>query len=696
MKLRILLILIFLFPAITANAEVDDFKQVVSDPSDKLIYPQQIVLNSQNEIVILDTISNSSHLKQYSRDGKLKSGVIASGAGSNTLKFDLGLTIVTGKNVMAIDSTDDSFYVLDNEDGWHVVKHFDKSGTLRNAVTIGPPSTDGGYGSIAIDNGVIFVEYNDEILFQNLPLKDDFRHFVGKRGEPVENWDVNGKRLATILENQITVFNENAIPTEAVDLNELMPDYDAILITDLSLSHDGEIALGGIADSKDSNEMKPFLALLDRFGKLKKKVEIASRVKSLDWSKLGSLYALCNDLNESHVIVFDRELKLLSDFAIPLARPSLTHPGKMAVDSNGAIWIDEQTDLSETQNPYSLDKLTSLYLKKFDNDSISEITIMNLNTDRFAPLFLKEIKGSIILSGIIADSNGMPTSTPIFDCKTSNEGYEVSSYWEAKYIFLSSHDDDSRCMFLEPNEGKILTGEFQKGEFKIDEKWIEGDEINNGLPSISILDNTKAFIQLQLFEANSAMPIHTLDLESCKIGDSWMASEYIDLQLLYSCDDGTAVAYWFPQGLVRINSDFKIVAWIGLGDDAANNLVCGCYRDGKNYVLDARYNLVYAFDDSAWERIKGISIDDVRQAAHKLRSMIGAYYGSNDEYPEKLNDIIEFGITDKKGMEDAFQSFMGEAPVIYARDKFDYALILWGKDDDNTLFKASSTGLDVL
>jgi hypothetical protein len=686
--------MVLIFAQLSVYASVNDFRRAVADPNENLIYPQQLLVGTDNALLILDTISNSSHVKIYSQDGEFISGIIPAGAGEDAAKFDLGLTLLSGKNIIATGENGNLF-LLDSEDGWQIIKSFNSEGKLQYARTIGSPLPESSYGGIAIDGSEIFVEYDDQILTNDISLKNDFVRFIGKHGEAIDNWDVANGRVATLVEGEITIFNESAIPTCATEISEILGDDLSHDVFDISLSEKGFLAITG-AFSIDEGEEKAFLVLIDQIGEVRSLIYPDRFISSLDWSKSNEIFALVVEKNNAEIVRFDSSLVELSGCKVPLNEPALMHPGKITVASDGAIWIDDQSDKSNLQDPYFLGDSTVLALKRFMDGQISDVSIDKLDENRFGALYLRENGGIVTLSGIKTDSGGIPISTPAYDVTLNENEITVDAHGDAKYVLLASLLNSQNRLLLEPDEGCIYSGTYDGGMFESERKMIERDKIEEGIPAIFPLDPENAVIQFKSNVENQPMSIYPFSLASASFGDRWKSGDFIDLQVLYSADDGTVILYWFPQGLVRVDADFKTLAWLGLGDDAAYNFIDGFYRDGKNYLLDARYNLVYSFDDSAWEQIGDVTLDEVRQSLEKIRALIGAFYAREKRYPVSLNELVDAGIIDEKSLMELFLPFMGEAPVYYLTQKFDYSLVIWGKDDDNTLLKADSRGIEAL
>ena len=694
MRPNFLSIFFFLLLVNASFASVDDFHRAVSDSPDSLIYPQQLLISPDDRIYILDTVSNSSHVKIYSQKGELLSSPIPAGAGFSPSKFDLGLTLISGKNIISVGN-DNSLFLLDSEDGWPIIKSYNEEGKLKSETPVGSPLPESSYGAIAVDGSMIYVEYDDQIFITDTSLKNDFERFIGKSGEPIDNWDIANRNLVILFQGEITVFNESAVPIAAIDIPEILGNPSSLDIFDISLSSDGFIAITGSCILSDEKEM-PFLVVLDRFGEVRSIIYPDKYVKSLDWGKSNELYAMVSSGDKVQISRFDLSLKQISSFEIPVRKPALLHPGKISIASDDTIWIDDQYDSSVKNNPYGLNNSVVLSLKSFKDQSNTEIILDNLGSNRIGTVYLGEANGVINLSGIKTDSKGFPIATPVYDVSFSEEEILVDSFEDSKFVLLNSRPDSNEYIFMEPDSGDLFFGGYFLGNFTIARKLIGWDEIDEGIPAIFPIGSNKAILQIQTFSDNSYNPICSLDLINLKPAGIWKPSEYIDLQVLYSCNDGTAVLYWFPQGLIRVDSDFKVLAWINLGDDAAYNFTTGCFRDGKHYILDARYNLVYSFDDSAWERIDRITIDDVRTGTDKIRNLIGDFYAYYRKYPESLNELVRSGITDEKNLAELFKPFMGEAPVLFLTQKYDYTLILWGKDDDNTIIKANSRGIEQL
>ena len=692
-RLRIVIVLIFILcMPIPVLADTSGFDRVVADPADSLIYPQQIAVEPDSKFIILDTISNSAHVKIYSESGEFMSGLVPAGAGDDSAKFDLGQTMWSGKNMLAIDENG-ILYIFDNEDGWPIVKSISQSGTFQNGVTIGVPVPDDAYGSIAVDDGRIYVEYNDEILVRELPLKSGFERFTGKPGETIDNWDVCGGLFIALSGEEITILNRDAIPVGNISLTELLSEFTAFDIYDISISLDGYIALAGLALEKSGAE-KPFLALTNRFGKTRKIIRTEMYVTSIDWSKSGSLYALFVGDKDAEAVIYDKSLSPMRKMKMAINQPTLSHPSRIAISNDGAVWVDDQSDPSSIENPYKLLDSTCLYLKRFQGSSYSEFKIDELGKNRFASFFLGYNGENVTLSGIKTDSNGLPISTPSYDVSLNQGNFEIYPHEDTAYLTLAYLNESGEGIFLDPNEGLLMSGTYEMVRDK-DPKCIIFKGISEeGIPSIFPLDNRMAVGEIQESPEEGVSTIRNIDLKSGKSVDTWKSCEYADLKVLYSCGDGTAVVYWFSRGLLRIDENFKIVEWIGVGDETVYNFTHGGFRNGKHYLLDSRYNLVYAFDDSSWEKIKRVMIGEVRQAASDLRSWIAVFYSLKRVFPEKLHDVVDAGLTDEKSMAETLKYFISESPIYYSSGKYDYSLILWGKDEDNTIFTVNASGME--
>jgi len=113
---------------------------------------------------------------------------------------------------------------------------------------------DSSYGAVTVDGERIFVEYDDRILVGDLSFKDDFVRFIGKSGEPIDNWDMANGYLAVLVEGEITVFNKSAVPIMVVGISEIFSDLSSFNISDISISDDGTLAIAGFCSIKDENE----------------------------------------------------------------------------------------------------------------------------------------------------------------------------------------------------------------------------------------------------------------------------------------------------------------------------------------------------------------------------------------------------------------------------------------------------------
>ncbi|MCD6218476.1 hypothetical protein J7L05_11565 [bacterium] len=692
MRFTFLLILtISLLCPVPALADVKGLERAVSDPVDSLIYPQQLVVGNDGTFHILDTVSNSSHIKAYSRTGEFINGLIPAGVGENAARFDLGLTLISGRNIFAV-SDDGDLILLDNEDGCSVLKVFDSTGTLSDSKILDYLMDESAYGAVCLDTDKIYVEHEDIIYITSFPFSDKLARFIGKKGDVIDNWDVANNHLIVLANNEIIVFNKNAMPVDSINIAELLDNPAGFDIFDIAVSSNREIALTGeIIDKENLNS--PFLATLTHLGKKKTVVKCEQYITSLDYDRIGNLHGLIADPDTMIVNRYDIGLESASSISVGICRPALSHPRRIAIDYDNSIWLDDQYNPDDIINPFTFDGDMTLVLKRFENNEMSEIEIEKLNTNRFASVFLDKIDKYIVLSGVKVDLKGRPIGTPVFFNNVKSGKNELLCFHDTSDIIISTLlKDDKKIFTLDPNDGSLSVKDVQSDNYDnlFETKVVLTNDISiEGIPIIFQIDENIAFIQAAGVTEFGFPSIMHLDIESGETSREWKACDYVDLRLLYACDDSTAVVYWYPHALMRIDKDYNILAWMDMENETAFDLLDGVSKNKNHYLLEGRFNLVYSFDDSAWDILEYCTNNEALAAINEIRSLLSIFYSRKNHFPNKLSDVIGIGLIDDMGMADILKFFMSEDVIYYAGSDFGYKFMVWGKDDDNTLFEVT-------
>lgn len=673
-------------------ADVNGLERAVSDPAESLIYPQQLVVADNGSFHILDTVSNSSHIKAYSRTGEFINGIIPAGVGENAARFDLGLTLISGRNIFAV-SNDGDLILLDNEDGCSVLKVFDATGALTDSKVLDYLMDESAYGAVCLDTDKIYVEHEDIIYTTSFPLSDKLARFIGKKGDVIDNWDVANNHLIVLADNEIVVFNKNAMPVDSINIAELLDNPAAFDIFDIAVSSNREIALTGeIIDKENLNS--PFLATITHLGKKKTVVKCEKYITSLDYDRIGNLHGLIANPDTMIVNRYDIGLESASSISVGICRPALSHPRRIAINDDNSIWLDDQYNPDDIINPFTFDGDMTLVLKRFEKNEMSEIEIEKLNTNRFASVFLDKIDKYIVLSGVKVDLDGRPIGTPVFFINFKGGKNELLCFHDTSDILISTlqKDDNPSVFTLDPNDGSLFVKEVRSDNYDdlFETKVVLTNEISlDGIPVIFQIDANIAFMQAAGAAEYGFPTIMHLDIKSGEMSHEWKACDYMDLRLLYACDDSTAVVYWYPHALMRIDKDYNILAWLDIENETAFDFLDGANKNKNHYLLEGRFNLVYSFDDSAWDSLEYCTNNEALAAVNEIRSLLSMFYARKNHFPKKLSDVIGLGLIDDLGMADILEFFMSEDVIYYFGSDFGYQFMVWGKDDDNTLFEVT-------
>jgi hypothetical protein len=691
MKLIPLSISILLALSLTVSASVDDFTRAVSDPVDNLIYPQQIVAGSDGNIYILDTISTSSHIKTYSPSGDFISGIVPAGAGQDSAKFDLGLTLVSGKNIFA-ECGNSEICLMDNEDGWSVLKVYNFNGSLEKTLILGKPVGDAEYGAVCAEGDDIYFEYDDQIFLAKISNLSDAKRFTGKQGEVIKNWDASGGFVAVLVGEDIVVYNSTAMPVETYNISELLGIPISFDIFDLAINSKKDIAITGEI-ATDENNSKPFVAEIAPMAKQASVFYPDKYITSLDYSSSGTLMGIVFTGETLEVIKFSLDLREIPVFSARIHKPVLANPRQIAVSDENTIWLDDQYDKSDSLNPFGKDGDFSLFLKWFKGNESGKSEIRKLGENRFASFFLDNFDGSMILSGMVLDSDGQPIEMPVFSVDTTirQNFNELKSSEESLIINnLAVGSSQNEVLALDPVSGEIHEMILIRDSLNLSVDSEGFKPKMEGIPFFCPLDDSQLLMQAMTSPESVFPPISLFDISRKAVSDVWKASEHVDMRLLYSCDDSTVVVYWFPKALLRIDDHFNILAYIDLMDESAYDFLDGANISDKHFLLDGRYNIVYGFDDSAWQVIEKYSYTDVKLSISFLRDQLAIFFSRENEYPDSLEDLIRYGLTDYTEMTEAFRRFLGDTPISYKGTKYGYVFLVWGKDPDNTIFEVTS------
>ncbi|MFH1513991.1 MAG: hypothetical protein ABIG42_00880, partial [bacterium] len=430
------------------------------------------------------------------------------------------------------------------------------------------------------------------------------------------------------------------------------------------------------------------LTSINRFKKDSKLQLLEKYITSLDYDKEGNLYGLIVEMNSADISKFSSDLKIIKSISIDLNEPVLIFPRQVTVLDDNSIILDDQYNSDNLENPFSTEGNMSLVLKRFLDGEKKEVEILNLGENRFGTVFLDSCKDRIILSGMVVDPKGVPIETPAFSIAGFENIPNVNTFAEFNKIVLAKlPSDELELLTTDPESGKVWKSRF--GDSLMVEQDNEKLTHIEGMPTICPINQNTGFIQDMVLEGELP-PVGKYDLSAkTESVEFWKASQYADLRLEYGCDDSTAVVYWFPQSLVRIDEDFDIVAWIDLMDEAAYDFIDGVYKNNRHYLLEGRYNLVYGFDDSAWNKVETYTLSEVIGAINRIRDYLAIYYSRKNEFPKKLMDIVDANIADEYEFGEIMEFFLSEDVVFYGGTKFQYHVIVWGKNPDQTLFEVT-------
>lgn len=691
MKKITLSISILLALCLTVSASVDDFTRAVADPVDSLIYPQQIIAGSDGNIYILDTISTSSHIKTYSQTGDFISGIVPAGAGQDAAKFDLGLTLVSGKNIFA-ECGESEICLMDNEDGWSVLKVFTSNGTLEKTLMLGKLVGEAEYGAVCAEGVDIYFEYDDQIFLTTISNLGGAKRFTGTQGEVIENWDASGGFLAVLVGEDIVVYNSNAIPVETYNIGEILGNPVGFDIFDLAINKKKDIAITGEIVT-DENTSKPFVATISAMTKKASVSYPGMFFSSLDFTSSGLLMGIVFSEETLNVVKFSLDLREIPVFSTQIHKPVLSNPRQIAASDENTIWLDDQFNQSDSLNPFEKKGDFSLFLKWFNRGDSGKSEIRKLGNNRFASFFLDYFNDSMILSGIVLDNDGLPVEMPVFSFDTKTR-YTWSEFLFAveSLIINNLHvgSSNGEVLALDPVSGQIFKLDLTKDNAGLMDTSDGFKPEIEGIPFFCPLGESKLLMQAMTSPELAFPEISLFDTSRKAVNDVWKASEHVDLRLLYSCDDSTVVVYWFPKALLRIDEHFNILAYIDLMDESAYDFLDGTSVADKHYLLDGRYNIVYGFDDSAWEVIEKFSYNEVKLSVSFFRDQLAIYFSREKEYPDSLEYLVRSGLTDYTEMTEAFRRFLGDTPISYKGTKYGYVFLVWGKDPDNTIFEVTS------
>jgi hypothetical protein len=688
----ILVIFISLFILSWAYASVDDLTRAACDPPDRLIYPQQIKIGPDGNYYILDTVSNSSHIKIYTQDGEFISGLVPAGTGRNAAKFDLGLTLVSGKQIFDIDKNG-ILHLVDSEDGLSVIKSFDQKGTMITAVYMGYQNEDSAYGSLALDGENVYTEYDNQILFGKLPLNKNLVRFAGDKSDPIDNWTASAGNLVILKDLNLTVYNDSAIPVRKIDLKPALGNPLDVDIFNLAVNSSGEIAITGAINADGENE-KAFLSTIGSNGILRKTKFLPKYIYSMDYGYDNQLYCMTIEDKSITLSKYAFDLTRLQAISIPTGSPALIHPRRITASSGSGLWVDDQYDAENYRNPFDVSGNMSLYLKNYNN-GWKDILIKNLESDRYASLFLGAIGDEIIMSGLEMNQEGDVIENALYTLNTNT--FDITNHSSPdnveSVVDCSISQNKSEVYSLNIDKGTVSIGSFENGKI-MPSGILEYLAVQNeGLPVIMRLDEKRALTQAMVSQEKSLQMIMKIDPMTGKTIDKWNASEYLDLRLMYK-SGSTCIVYWFPNALLKVDGDFKILAWIDLMNEVSYDFLDGVFLDSQNYILDGRYNTVYTFPDSSWGIMKSHTESEVIQSINYIRDSLAIFYSRYDTFPETLSELVRSGISGEDDLVRSLDSFLGQSPLFYTGNKFGYKMIIWTKDYNQTLYDVSSDGVE--